>query len=58
MAVKITHRAIAQQLRFPNRATADHYLEVIGSDAENWEVTPISSEPAATIPDQRDTPPV
>jgi hypothetical protein len=58
MAVKITHRAIAQQLRFPNRATADRYLEGIGSDAENWEVTPISGERAAIIPDQRDTPPV
>lgn len=58
MAVKITHRAIGQQLRFPNRATANQYLEVIGSDAENWEVTPIMGEPGAAIPDQRDTPPV
>jgi hypothetical protein len=58
MAVKITHRAFGQQLRFPNRTTAKHYLEVIGSDAENWEVTPIAGEPASTIPDQRDTPPV
>ncbi|HEY4453562.1 MAG TPA: hypothetical protein VGN81_04550 [Pseudonocardiaceae bacterium] len=58
MAVKITHRAFGQQLRFPNRTTANRYLEVIGSDAENWEVTPITGEPASTIPDQRDTPPV
>lgn len=58
MAVKLTHRAIGQQLRFPNRTTAHHYLEVIGSDADNWELTPISGEPSAIIPDQRDTPPV
>jgi hypothetical protein len=58
MAVKITHRAIGQQLRFPNRATANQYLKVIDSDAENWEVTLISGEPTATIPDQRDAPPV
>ncbi len=58
MAVKLTHRAIGQQLRFANQATADHYLEAIGSDADNWEVTPISGEPAGAIPDQRDTPPV
>ena len=58
MAVKITHRAFGQQLRFPNQTTANHYLEVIGSDVANWEVTPIAGEPAATIPDQRDTPPV
>jgi hypothetical protein len=58
MAVKLTHRAIGQQLRFPNRATAEDYLEVIGSDADNWEVTPISGEQASTIPDQRDAPPV
>jgi hypothetical protein len=57
MAVKITHRAIGQQLRFPNRATAEGYLEVIGSDAENWELTQISGEPAAAIPNQRDNPP-
>jgi hypothetical protein len=56
MAVKITHRAFGQQLRFPNRATAEDYLDVIGSDAENWEVTPIAGEPGA-IPEQRDTPP-
>jgi hypothetical protein len=58
MAVKITHRAIAQQLRFPNHTTAQRYLDVIGSDAENWDVTPISGEAAAIILDQRDTPPV
>ena len=57
MAVKITHRAIGQQLRFPNQATANQYLEVIGSDAANWELTPITGEPAATtIPTQRNSP--
>ncbi|HEX4222976.1 MAG TPA: hypothetical protein VHZ97_11470 [Pseudonocardiaceae bacterium] len=58
MAVKITHRAIGQQLRFANRQTAEDYLEVIGSDVENWEVTPIAGEQAATIPGQRDTSPI
>ena len=58
MAVKLTHRAIGQQLRFPNRTTAHRYLEVIGSDADNWEVTPISGEAVASIPDQRDMPPI
>jgi hypothetical protein len=58
MAVKITHRAIGQQLRFPNQATANTYIEVIGSSADNWIVTPITGErPAAAIPDQRDAPP-
>lgn len=57
MAVKITNRANAQQLRFPNHTTAQRYLDVIGSDAENWEVAPISGEAAAAIPEQRDTPP-
>jgi hypothetical protein len=58
MAVKITHRAIGQQLRFPNQATAHEYLEVIGSSADNWVLTPISGErPANAIPDQRDAPP-
>ncbi|HEX3783487.1 MAG TPA: hypothetical protein VHX38_27805 [Pseudonocardiaceae bacterium] len=58
MAVKITHRAIGQQLRFPNQATANTYLEVIGSDVENWIVTPITGERAGTvIPEQRDAPP-
>jgi hypothetical protein len=57
MAVKITHRAIGQQLRFPNQATANEYLEVIGSSAENWIVTPIAGErTGSVIPDQREAP--
>lgn len=56
MAVKITHRAFGQQLRFPNRRTAEDYLDGIGSAAENWELTPITGEATATIPAQRNSP--
>ncbi|GAB3476125.1 hypothetical protein [Amycolatopsis cihanbeyliensis] len=56
MAYKITHRTTGRELRFPNRAAAESYIERHGGGLGNWDITtapgrdPAWGLPAAMLP--------
>ncbi|WP_084144753.1 hypothetical protein [Amycolatopsis jejuensis] len=47
MAVKITHLASGQQVRFANADGARRYAEIMGGGVDKWRFTIVPGEPAA-----------
>ncbi len=47
MAVKITHLANGQQVRFANADGARRYAEIMGGGVDKWRFTIVPAEPEA-----------